>query len=85
MALAVVLVSALAAQFNLTVTHPGTGKPIRPVSFVARYDRKAGIGTIVATMIPYSLTFLVVWTILLILRIVLGLPLGPGAGLYLQQ
>lgn len=55
------------------------------VAFVARYDPKAGIGTIIATMIPYSITFLVVWTAMLIIWIVLGLPLGPGAGLYLQQ
>jgi aminobenzoyl-glutamate transport protein len=54
------------------------------VAFVARYDRKAGIGTIIATMIPYSITFLIVWTLLLIGWILLDLPLGPGASLYLQ-
>jgi aminobenzoyl-glutamate transport protein len=53
------------------------------VAFVARYDRQAGIGTIVATMIPYTVTFLFVWSALLILWFVLGLPVGPGAGLYL--
>jgi aminobenzoyl-glutamate transport protein len=53
------------------------------VAFVARYDKKAGIGTIIATMLPYSITFLVVWTLLLIVWILLGLPVGPGAGLYL--
>ncbi len=54
------------------------------VAFVARYDKKAGIGTIIATMLPYSITFLVVWTLLLIVWILLGLPVGPGANLYLQ-
>ncbi len=54
------------------------------VAFVARYDKKAGIGTIIATMLPYSITFLVVWILLLTGWILLGLPLGPGAGLYLQ-
>lgn len=54
------------------------------VAFVARYDKKAGIGTIIATMLPYSITFLVVWILLLIVWILLGLPVGPGANLYLQ-
>jgi aminobenzoyl-glutamate transport protein len=55
------------------------------VAFVARYDGRAGIGTIIATMLPYSVTFFVVWTLLLVVWIVLGLPLGPGAELYLEQ
>ena len=53
------------------------------VAFVQRYDSKAGIGTVIATMLPYSLAFLFVWTILLVGWMLLGLPLGPGAALYL--
>jgi aminobenzoyl-glutamate transport protein len=53
------------------------------VAFVQRYDPKAGIGTVIATMLPYSLTFLVVWMVLLVVWMLLGLPLGPGAALYL--
>jgi aminobenzoyl-glutamate transport protein len=55
------------------------------VAFVSRYDKKAGIGTIIATMLPYSITFLIIWTVLLIVWILLGLPVGPGAGLYLTE
>lgn len=51
------------------------------VAFVERYDRKAGIGTVIATMLPYTLSFLVAWTGLLIVWMVLGWPVGPGAGL----
>lgn len=54
------------------------------VAFVQRYDAKAGIGTVIATMLPYSVTFLIVWTVLLVVWIILGLPVGPGAGLYLS-
>jgi aminobenzoyl-glutamate transport protein len=54
------------------------------VAFTQRYQEKAGIGTIIATMIPYSISFLIVWTLLLIVWIVAGLPLGPGAELYLK-
>ena len=49
------------------------------VAFAQRHDKNAGIGTILATMLPYSLAFLVGWSILLALWIVAGLPLGPGA------
>ena len=53
------------------------------VAFVQRYDAKAGIGTVIATMLPYSLTFLVVWMALLVVWMLIGLPLGPGAELFL--
>jgi aminobenzoyl-glutamate transport protein len=53
------------------------------VSFVERYDKQAGIGTVVATMLPYSVAFLLAWSLLLMLWMALGLPLGPGAPLRL--
>lgn len=53
------------------------------VAFMEKYDNKAGIGTVISTMLPYTITFTVVWSILLIVWILLGIPLGPDAGLYL--
>lgn len=53
------------------------------VVFAKKYDEKAGIGTIIATMLPYSMTFLITWSILLIVWMMLGLPVGPGAPLYI--
>lgn len=55
------------------------------VAFMQRYEPKAGIGTIVATMLPYSVTFLLIWILMLIAWILAGLPVGPGAGLYLES
>lgn len=52
------------------------------IVYYRKYDTKAGLGTLIATMLPYSLIFLIVWTLLLIAWILLGLPLGPEAGLY---
>ena len=49
------------------------------VAFLQRYDPKAGMGTLVATMLPYSVTFFFVWAGMLIVWLLLGLPLGPGA------
>ncbi len=52
------------------------------IAFVQKYDPKAGIGTIIATMVPYSFVFLVLWILLLVAWLGLGLPLGPGAEIY---
>ncbi len=51
------------------------------IIFAQRYDKKAGIGTITATMLPYSIGFLVCWTILLIIWLSIGLPIGPVTSL----
>jgi len=52
------------------------------IAFVQKYEPKAGIGTIIAAMLPYSVAFFIAWTILLVIWITFGLPLGPGSGLY---
>ena len=49
------------------------------IVFAQRYDKKSGIGTLVSTMLSYSIAFLIVWTLLLMVWYYLGLPLGPGA------
>ena len=49
--------------------------------FVQKYDKQAGIGTMVALMLPYSVVFLVTWTGLLLAWVALGVPLGPGGPL----
>ncbi|RXK54672.1 AbgT family transporter [Oleiharenicola lentus] len=53
------------------------------LGFASRYVPNTGIGTMLAMMVPYSLAFLVFWSLLLIAWIALGLPMGPGAGLTL--
>jgi aminobenzoyl-glutamate transport protein len=53
------------------------------LAFAARYDRNLGIGTIVATMLPYTLFFLVSWTALFLIWVfVLGMPVGPETSTY---
>ena len=54
------------------------------VAYVARYHKKAGIGTVVSIMLPYSLAFFAVWAVMFVIWFLLGLPLGPGAGLFLN-
>ena len=52
------------------------------VVFAKKYDRESGIGTLISTMLPYSLFFMIGWAVLLVIWMVFGLPLGPGAGLF---
>ena len=52
------------------------------IAFIQKYEPKAGRGTIIATMIPYSIAVLLVWILLLVGWLLLGIPLGPDAGIY---
>lgn len=46
------------------------------IVFAQAYDKKAGIGTIISMMLPYSMTFLITWSILFIAWVSAGIPLG---------
>ena len=56
------------------------------LAVASRYQKNLGIGTLVATMLPYSIFFLLGWTILFYLWVFLfGLPVGPRAPTYYQM
>lgn len=55
------------------------------VAFAQKYDKNAGIGTIIAMMLPYTAALLVGWTLLLVLWMAAGWPVGPGAELFLAR
>ena len=55
------------------------------LGFAMRYVPKTGIGSMIALMLPYSVAFLIAWTLMLMGWIALGLPVGPGAGLFLAK
>ncbi len=52
------------------------------IAFANKYDvpgeKPTGLGTIVSIMLPYSMIFLVLWTILLVVWFAFGLPIGLG-------
>jgi aminobenzoyl-glutamate transport protein len=101
MALAVVVVSGIAARLELSAIHPGNGEVIEVVSLLSIpglhriltemvdnftgfaplgtvFVAMLGIGTVIATMLPYTVAFLVVWMVLLSVWLLLGIPVGPG-------
>jgi aminobenzoyl-glutamate transport protein len=51
------------------------------IAFFQKYEPKAGIGTLVATMLPYSVVFMLGWSVMFGLWLAFGLPIGPGAPL----
>jgi len=52
------------------------------IVYFEKYDPKAGVGTLISTMLPYSITILILWSGLMVVWVLLGLPLGPEAGLF---
>jgi aminobenzoyl-glutamate transport protein len=48
------------------------------VVYCQRYVKGTGIGTLVSMMLPFSVVFLLVWSLFLIGYWMLGIPLGPG-------
>lgn len=46
------------------------------IIFAQKYDKNAGIGTLTATMLPYSLCFLVCWTVMLVIWLAINQATG---------
>ncbi|WP_181347837.1 AbgT family transporter [Thalassobacillus sp. CUG 92003] len=52
------------------------------IAFTQQYDKRMGIGTLISVMFPYTIFFLISWTLLLIVWMLLGIDLGPGAPIH---
>jgi aminobenzoyl-glutamate transport protein len=49
------------------------------ITFARKYDPKAGVGTLIAATLPYSVAFGLVWTVMLVAWTLAVMPLGPAA------
>jgi aminobenzoyl-glutamate transport protein len=49
------------------------------VVYCQKYVKSTGIGTVVAMMLPYTISFIVLWTAFLLLMWGVGIPLGLQA------
>jgi aminobenzoyl-glutamate transport protein len=72
---------AVLAAYRVADSPPNIVTPIMAyfpliVIFAARYDRRSGIGTVIALMLPYFVLALVAWTLLYLAWYLLGLPWG---------
>ncbi|MGM0902150.1 MAG: AbgT family transporter [Bacillota bacterium] len=52
------------------------------IAFAQKYDKKVGIGTLISTMLPYSIAFTIFWVIMLVVWMLTGLDLGPGSPIF---
>ncbi|WP_138419924.1 AbgT family transporter [Aquibacillus sediminis] len=51
------------------------------IAFAQKYDKNMGIGTLISVMFPYSIFFMISWTLMLIVWMLFGVDLGPGSGI----
>jgi aminobenzoyl-glutamate transport protein len=54
------------------------------IIFARRYRKDAGIGTVVAMMLPYVVILSLIWTAFFVAWYLLGIPLGPGSPVHLD-
>lgn len=71
------------AAYRIGDSVTNTITPLNPyvviiLVFMQQYKPKAGIGSMISLMLPYSVAFLFAWIIMLLVWMGLGLPLGPG-------
>lgn len=64
-----------------SITNPITPMiPYLPflLTIAQRYDKSIKLGTLIAHLLPYSIIIGVVWTVIMLIWFLLGLPVGPG-------
>jgi aminobenzoyl-glutamate transport protein len=71
------------AAYRVSDSPPNVVNPLLPhfalvIGFAQVYEKKAGVGTIVAIMLPYTVITFVAWVLIFFGWYLLGLPFGPG-------
>jgi aminobenzoyl-glutamate transport protein len=54
------------------------------LGFLMKYDKKAGLGTHIALLLPYTIAFFIAWIIMFAAFALLDIPVGPGVPMYLE-
>jgi aminobenzoyl-glutamate transport protein len=73
------------AAFRIADSSTNIITPLNPylvviLGFMRDWDEDAGLGTLISTMLVYSIAFLGVWSVLLSAFAVFDIPFGPGVG-----
>ena len=55
------------------------------LTFLRRWEPNAGLGTVMARLLPFTMAFWLVWAAILSVFFFLDLPIGPGNGIFLEQ
>ncbi|WP_462410793.1 AbgT family transporter [Neobacillus sp. Marseille-QA0830] len=54
------------------------------LGFLIKYDKKAGLGTHIALVFPYTVAFLIAWIVMLLVFGLFHIPVGPNVTMYLE-
>ncbi|MEG0584577.1 MAG: AbgT family transporter, partial [Cetobacterium sp.] len=59
--------------------------PYMPIilGLAQEYDEDYGMGTVISVMMPYTIALLLMWSLMAIVWVYFGIPLGPGTPLYI--
>lgn len=76
------------AAFRIADSVTNAISPLEPfmpfiIMTAMKYDKKAGLGTVIATMLPLVISFGISWILLLLLWYGLQIPLGPGSFIFM--
>ena len=76
------------AAYRIADSSTNAISPLEPfmafvIGVAQKYAKNVGLGTIISLMLPFALGILFTWGLFLIIWMELGLPLGPGAPIYL--
>jgi aminobenzoyl-glutamate transport protein len=71
------------AAYRVSDSPPNVINPLLPhfalvIGFAQHYEKKAGVGTLVVTMMPYVVVASIAWVLLFLAWYLLGLPFGTG-------
>lgn len=71
-----------------SITNPIT--PMMPylpllLSYAQKYDKNIKLGTLISSLMPYSIVLGIVWPLFMIIWFLLGFPLGPGGDIHLNK
>ncbi len=76
------------AAYRIADSTTNAISPLEPfmafvIGVAQKYAKNVGLGTIISLMLPFALGILIVWGLFLIIWMELGIPLGPGAPVYM--
>ena len=74
------------AAYRIGDSVSNTITPLNPylviiLVFMRQFVPRGGMGTLISTMLPYTVVFAVIWTLVLVIWMAMGIPLGPAGGL----
>lgn len=76
------------AAFRIADSVTNAVSPLEPfmpfiIMTAIKYDKKAGLGTVIAIMLPLVISFVLSWTALLLIWYIFRIPLGPGSFIFM--